>query len=116
MKNIKAKTVNNKIKVITLNSQKGTKNTRAYWRMLKILNGRNKYPLRISNPNHSLCFIEDPKEIARVLGDYCRNLGTKDSNIEQSLTEKLKDNVNDLHNYTGVLHGLTDVTADYEKL
>ena len=96
--NIKAKTVNNKIKVITLNSQKGTKNTKAYWHMLKRLNGRNKYPLRISNPTDtcSSCFIEDSKALYRVLGDYWRNLGTKDSNIEQSVTEKLKDKVDDL--------------------
>ena len=112
---IKAKTVNNKNKVITLHSQKGTKNT--YWRMLKRLRGRNKYPLIISNANDSSCFIEDPKEIYRVLCEYWHIiiLEQKIVTLNSQFTEKLKDKVNDLQNDIGVSNGLTDMTVDYEK-
>ena len=63
-----------KVKVIKLNCQKGTKNTRAYWRMLKRLNGNNGYPLRISDPKDSSRTIDDPEEICRTLREYWSNM------------------------------------------
>ena len=95
---IKTKKVEQKVKVIVQNSRKGSKNTRAYWRMLRRLNGNNSYPLRIFDPNNSSRIIEDPKEINKVLGEYWRNLGG------QPINNDYDKQVQDLHN------GDTDVS------
>ena len=92
---IKAKKVNDKIKVISRNSQKGTKNTRAYWRMLKRLNGSNDYPIRIIDPRYNTRHNEDPKEISQVLREYWQGLGATNNHDDQ-VHKKQGESVNTL--------------------
>ena len=116
---IKAKMVDDKIKVIAQNSKKGAKNTRAYWRMLKRLNSSNDYPIRILDPCDNTRYINDPKEISRVLGEYWQGLGTNNNKCisNRSYSDNvLAQRVNELHSLTGQPDGLTDVSIDFDKV
>ena len=109
---IKTIKVQNKIKVISLNSRKGTKNTRSYWRMLKRLNGNNGHPLKICDPNDKSKIINDPKRISEILGTYWKNLGnsgspTGDKDLNNTLMEHLSCDGDKVD-----MSGLTDIVID----
>ena len=80
---IRTKAYEMKLKVITENAAKASKNPRAYWQMLSKLNKSNDYPLRSRDPSDPNVIIDDPVKIKQVLTEYWASLGkTQDKDTQ----------------------------------
>lgn len=89
---VKQNVVARKIKVITQNAAKSTKNPRAFWKMLKRLNSSNDYPLKIRDPDNTDVIIDDPILIKKKLTQYWSQLGNANTtNTDNEADKKLED-------------------------
>lgn len=113
---IRVKSVRNKIQVVLQNSRKGTKNTKAYWRMLRRLNKNNDFPLRIIDPKDCTRTIVDPKEISETLADYWRNIGSNGKIQSSCINDIMRGQVDKLMNYNGDTTGLSSIEIHFDNV